>query len=301
MADIQHKQTLSTDGEPETRKNDLVALIAHVQHHPGLYIGAIIFVVVVLTATGIYRMLQTTALRAESTEYARAIETEDPAERSAAFAAIAKSSPRFAARALYLEAEAALDAGDYESARAAFTELRETHPDFEFVPDAVEGLGFIEEDTGHYANARKLYEEVAAKWPDSAAAKRQPFNLARCYEADSNLPAAIEQYRKQLETFPGSTIAARAQQRLDELRETNPNLFADEQSAADSAPLLQELTAEPAPVEQPELSIDRLPLEQVPPGSDQPAPDSSVEPVLPDGSTPQPETTPQESPAPPQQ
>ncbi len=301
MADTENKRALPADGEPEAPKNDLTALIAHVQDRPGIYIGAIVFVLVVLAATGIYRAMQASALRTQSTEYARAIEKEDPAERSAAFAAVAQSSPQFAARALYLEGEAALDAGNYDAARAAFTKLRETHPGFEFVPDAVEGLGFIEEDSGDYATARKFYDEVAAKWPDSAAAKRQPYNLARCYEGEANLSAAIEQYRKQLEMFPGSTIAVRTQQRLDELRETNPELFADEQTVANSAPLLQELTTDPAtaPIDQLELSIDRLDTDQ-PPADVQPSTEAPTESAPQAETPPQPESTPQESPTPPQ-
>jgi len=261
---------LSEHDEHGAPKNDITALLNHVREHPALYLGAVGFVLIVLAATGIYRVMQSSSLRDESTKYVRALETDDPAERSAAFAEVAESSPMFTARALYLEGESALDAGNYDAARAAFNELRERHPGFEFVPDAVEGLGFIEEDSGAPAAARKLYEEVAAKWPESAAAQRQPFNLARCYEAESDLASAVAQYRKQLETFPGSTIAVRAQQRLNELRETNSDLFADEAVVADT-PVLQELTTDPAsePLNQLELSIDKLPSD-----SETPAPET---------------------------
>lgn len=263
MANPDTKRSLPVDNEAVPKKNDLLALVAHVQESPGIYIGAFAFVIVVVAATAVYRTVQAAALREASTDYVRALETEDPAQRSAAFAAIAESRPQFAARALYLEGESALEAGDYDAARGAFNELRERHPGFEFLPDAVEGLGFIEEDSGDYAKARALYAEIASKWPDSAAAQRQPFNLGRCFESEANLTEAVAQYRAQLVAFPGSTIAMRAQLRLDELRVSNPDLFADEQSAAADAPVLQELTTDSvaAPLDQLELSIDRLPTE----------------------------------------
>ena len=220
-----------------------------------IYVGAIVFVLAILAATGVYRVVQASTLRAASTEYAAALEIEDPADRAAALGSVAESGSQFAARALYLQAEAALDHGDHETARRAFEQVRERYPNFEFVPDAVEGLGFVEEESSNFAAARKMYEEVAAKWPESVAAMRQPYNLARTYEGESNLAAAVEQYRKQLETFPGSTIAMRAQQRLNELRETNPDLFADEIAVDPAAPVLQELTTEPLP-DQLELSTE---------------------------------------------
>jgi hypothetical protein len=247
-----------TQAESGEAKGDLLALVRHVQERPGVYIGAAAFVAVVLIATGIYRGVQASALKKDSTAYVRAIETEDPAARSAALAVIAESDSALAARALYLEGESALSAGDYGGARKAFEELRDRHPDFEFVPDAAEGIGYILEDSGDFAGARGIYGEVASKWPDSAAAQRQPFNVARCFEGESNLPEAVAQYRKQLDAFAGSTMAVRAQQRLNELRTTNPELFAGEEAVDTPAPVLQELTgapASPAP-DQLQLSID---------------------------------------------
>lgn len=246
--------------DPGAPKNDWTALVRRVQERPQPYIGAVVFVLVVLAATGIYRVVQASTMRATSTEYAAALEIENPADRSAALGAVADSGSRFAARALYLEGEAALDGGDYDTARETFQALRERYPNFEFVPDAVEGLGFIEEDTADFASARRMYEEVAAKWPESIAALRQPYNVARTYEGEENLASAIDQYRRQLETFPGSTIAMRAQQRLNELRESNPDLFADDVVIDPAAPVLQELTTEPVtePLSgQLELSIDQ--------------------------------------------
>jgi tetratricopeptide (TPR) repeat protein len=225
MADTPPTRHAHTAHEKETQKNDFAALLAHVQLHPWVYIGAAGFVVAILFVTGMYRLAQKSAYERSASEFARALDVQDPGERATALAKIASGGSALSARALYMQGESALQAGDREGARKAFIGLRESFPDFDFVPEAVEGLGLLEEDAGNFAQARSIYEEVAAKWPNSAAAQRQPFNIARCLEGEKDLSSAINRYRDQLEVFPGSTIAQRAQLRLTELRAEHPDLF----------------------------------------------------------------------------
>lgn len=231
--------------------NRLMAIAMHVQTNPWPYIGAVGFVVLVLVVTGIYRVSQASAYGAAADQLARALDIEDPTERATTLGALAGEGTALTARALYLQGEAALEAGDSEGAKAAFTKVREEFPDFKFVPESVEGLALIAEDAGDFSAARALYEEVATKWPDSPAAMRQPFNIARCLEAEGQLAQAVERYRDQLEIFPGSMIAARAQNRLDELRVSNPDLFPVETVA--EAPAIQELQTAPDAIAAPEL------------------------------------------------
>lgn len=238
MAEKERPTHSATGPETEAPKNDIQALIRHVRENPLAYVAGVAFVLVVLAVAGLYNIARQSGNREAASEFMRALDHEDPAERSAALAAVADSGSYLAPKALYLRGEAALEAGETAAAREAFTRLRETYPEFELVPAAVEGLGFLHEDQGEFDQARAVYEEVAQKWPDSPTAKWQPFNVGRCYEAEDNLPAAIEQYRKQLEVFPGSTIAARAQQRLNELRTEHPELF--EQPAREQ-PALQQM------------------------------------------------------------
>ena len=123
-----------------------------------------------------------------------------------------------------MQATAALEAADYDTAKAAYTQLRSSHPDFEFVPDSVEGLGAILEAQGDYAGAIARYEEVMSTWPDSFAAQRQPLNIGKCHEANNALSEAVAAYKQQLETFVGSSVAYLAQQKLDQLYAKNPEL-----------------------------------------------------------------------------
>lgn len=230
--------------------NRLMAIVTHVQMNPWPYIGGIGFVLLVLVVTGFYRVSQASAYNTAADEFARALDLEGPAERATALGALAEEGTPLTARALYMQGEAALEAGDSEGAKAAFTKVREQFPDFKFVPESVEGLALITEDAGNFSAARGLYEEVVAKWPNSPAAKRQPFNIARCLEAEGQMAQAVERYRDQLEVFPGSSIAARAQIRLDELRVSNPELFPAEPVA--ESPVIQELQTAPDALAAPE-------------------------------------------------
>ncbi len=273
MADTTPTHSTRIHGDDEAPKNDLRAFLTHVQTHPWTYIGAAGLVVLVLIITGIYRLSQKSTLEAAATELARALDIVDAVERGAALGKIVDSGSPLAARALYLQGESALEAANYDGARTAFTKLRESYPDYEFVPEAVEGLGLIQEDAGNFSAARGIYDEVIAKWPDSVAAQRQPYNIARCFEGEKNLASAIEKYRNQLEVFPGSTIAVRAQQRLDELRTEHPDLFPTDTPTVD--------TLQPAP----DATVP-----------ESPAPASESAPAAPDTA----ETPPADSPAPPQ-
>ena len=102
-----------------------------------------------------------------------------------------------------MRGEALLSVRDYPAATTAFTELRETYPNFPFVPDAVEGLGFVEEDQGNTDAAVDVYREVIEKWPNTPAGRRQPFNIARCLESSDDVEGAVQYYREQLAVFPG--------------------------------------------------------------------------------------------------
>jgi len=264
MADIIPSQSKQLHGERETPKNDFRALINHVQTHPMAYIGAAGFVVLVLIITGVYRLAQKSALESAATQLARALDVETPVERAAALGKIVDSGSPLAARALYLQGESELEAANYDAASVAFTRLRESYPDYEFVPEAVEGLGLIQEDAGRFSAARSIYEEVASKWPDSTAAQRQPFNIARCFEGENNLPSAIEQYRSQLEVFPGSTIAVRAQQRLDELRTDHPELFPTDAPQLDTLQPATDAAAAPAPEAATPSTTEEAPATEAP-------------------------------------
>lgn len=236
---------------PET-KADVTAFVEHVRENPVLYVAAVAFLVVCAIIGVAYRAYRAEAEQAGATAYARALDAELPAARVDALTQL--TGPDWLkAEALYMAGEAAFDAGDLEKAQTLFEQLRADHPNYEFTPDAVEALGFIAEENGDYAAAVARYKEIGEVWPDAFAARRQPMNIGRAGEAAENYEAAVAAYREQLDIFPGSNVALRAQQALDRLRDTHPDLFPETTISTDAvdtgivSPLDINLNVEPEP------------------------------------------------------
>lgn len=223
------------------------------QDNPFQYIGGAAFIVAVLAFTGIYRLAANSKDRDLSSAYAVAVLIEDAAERAEALAPLAADKTRFSPHALYMRGEALLSVRDHAAAAEAFSLLRETYPGFQFVPDAVEGLGFLEEDQGNAEAALAVYREVLEKWPDTPAGRRQAFNIARCYENLGEMEDAVRFYREQFQTFPASSVGIEAQRRLLQLRTTHPDLFEDE-LPADATPAVDEQSEEPPELDSSEAS-----------------------------------------------
>jgi TolA-binding protein len=224
----EHGVTMTTPSNnthgAEEEVNDLQALANHAKDNPMLYVGGFLAILLVVIGTILFQLSGSLKTQAESSEYAVAMDIEDPMERMVALGELADSGTNFTAEALYMQGFAALKAEDYDTATATFTSLREDHPDFQFTPDGYEGIGSIHEIKGEYAEAIAIYKDIQATWPDSFAARRQPLNIGRCHELNNKSEDALVAYQNQLQTFPGSNVAAHAQQKLDQLRAKNPDL-----------------------------------------------------------------------------
>lgn len=210
------------DEEP---KGDFQALLRHMQENPLAYAASVIFVVVCGFLGVFYRMYSEENQREIGTRYAKAMELEEPGERAQALGELAASKSVLTPELLYMQGESAYKAEDHNLARAAFERLRSEYPDYEFVSDAVEGLGFISENKKKYQEALAAYEEVLSKWPASPSGLRQPLNIARCKEHLEDYEGAIAAYRDQLSIFPGSNTARRAQEALNRMRLSHGDLF----------------------------------------------------------------------------
>ncbi len=220
-----HSHSETEAHEEEVQKGDFEALLDHVKENPLLYTVGAVFIVVCALAGVFYRLYSDGVARERTAEYARALDIEDPIEQSESLAKLALGNSAQAAETLYLSGEMAFRGADVAKAEAAFARLRADFPDYEFTPDAIEGLGYIEESAGNYVDAIAKYQEILDKFPDSFAGRRQSFNIGRSQEQAGEVQAAIDAYRDQLTTFPGSNVARRAQAALDRLRESNNELF----------------------------------------------------------------------------
>ncbi|MCH7910370.1 MAG: tetratricopeptide repeat protein [Candidatus Hydrogenedentes bacterium] len=206
-------------------KGDLESLVEHIKTHPTQYALSVGFIVLCAIASYFYQVQTSLTDRESATGLASALDIEDPVERAETLAAFTASPSKFTPDGLYVQGESYFRAQEYANAAAAFQQLRAEYPDFRFVPDAVEGLGFIEEENGNFEGALARYREVLDKWPDSFAGYRQPYNIGRCEERIGNIEKAIAAYRQQVELFPGSNISSRAQHSLHTLERAHPDIF----------------------------------------------------------------------------
>lgn len=219
------KERIPQSMETIEKRTDWQALADHARENPVLYAAAVVFLVFCALVGVLYRVHTNSVEREVTGLYARALDETDPARRIEALDAVAKRKSRLAPEALYLQGETAFKNRDYLTAGLAFERLRKDFPDYTHTPDAVEGLGFIEEEKGNYEAAAAYYREVLDKWPGSFAGRRQQLNLGRCYEQLNQPQKAVESYREQMTMFPGSNVARRAQTALDRLRTKHPELF----------------------------------------------------------------------------
>lgn len=207
-------------------QQNVLALGDHMKENPFLYLGGLAFVVAVSLVAGLYQASEIDNAKGEATALVRALAEEEPAARAAALESLASEGTVLGAAALYLHGEEAIKARDFDTARTSFERLRMEHPNYEFTPDAVEGLGYMEEEEHRYEAALNFYQEVMDKWAGSFAARRQPFNLGHCQERLERFEDAISSYQMQIQTFPGSAVYTRAQRALARLRKAHGEFFA---------------------------------------------------------------------------
>lgn len=245
----------------EVKKSDWVRFVEQVQKNPVLYGAAAVFVLLCIVAGTLYRSNVRSSHDSAVTQLARAMESEDPAVRSADLENTVKGKGEMSPLALYMQGEAAFEAKQFDKAREAYEKLRQDFPNSDNVPDAVEGLGNLAENDLQFDKALASYKEIVEKWPNTFAARRQELNIGRCQERLGQLKDAVTSYQAQVDRFPGSEVAKQAKDALDRLRRSNPDLFpkeeakpAEGQPTADTAaaPAAEKpAEAAPAPAEKP--------------------------------------------------
>lgn len=236
-ADPAKKKPVKSLFDDRPKQDDLAAFLKEVQDNPWLYIGGAVFILVCVLAGILYTQYNKAANRELYSALSRALDKEEAADQLAALESLAKGKRESLAEVTYLAAEKAFEAREYDKAKELFERVRTAFPASAYVPDAVEGLGYVAENAGEFDAALAYYQEIGAKWPKSFAARRQPLNIGRVEERRGNLAAAVAAYKEQSTLFPGSTLDAEAQAALARLEKTNPELFpAPSTSGAGEAP-----------------------------------------------------------------
>lgn len=243
------RRSRSDAAESDAKKGDLQALGDHARENPGLYTVAVVFIVLCGVGGALYRVYQGSAENETATEYARAIDIEDPAERALALKGTSEQKSSLQDEILYMSGEAAFGADQHQEAAEAFEKLQRDFPNSVFAPAAVEGLGYVAEDKKDYAGALARYQEVLDKWPESFVGRRQPGNIGRCQEKNGDFEAAKLAYTDQQDIFPGSREALNAQRALDLLERDHPDLFAQTPEAVAGETAAAEVSLEAGTLE----------------------------------------------------
>ncbi len=227
--------------DEKPKQDDFTQLLADVKERPLMYGGIAVFLLVCLLAGFLWRASAVAKRKDVVTAYAQALDKQEPAERLAALEPLTQGIAKNSDEVIYLAAETAYKAGQYDKAKASFERLRNEFKSSPFTPDAVEGLGYIAENTKDYDAAVTYYKDVQTTWSDSFAARRQPMNIARVEEQRGKLAEAIAAYNEQLQLFPGSSLAEEASAALARLGKSNPELFPK------AEPIVPALTTPAAP------------------------------------------------------
>ncbi len=266
-----------TQQHDDTGNSEWNAWLEHIRENPLLYVAAGVFILIAAMAGVLYRVnVQAQQARVVS-QYARAMQTEDPGVRAAELEQLAAEARGLREEILYMAAESAFDAGEYEQAGELFQTLRQEYPGGEFAPFAVEALGNLAEEEGDYEEALRLYEEVVEMWPETLPGKRAYYAMGRVHEQQDAIEEAIAAYEEQLTIFPGSHQASRARTALARLDVEHPGEVPE--TVMEDAPLLDDM--EPTPPMAADDPMMAPPMETQPGDAPPPAPPMDDAPMAP--------------------
>lgn len=226
------KDILPNMDEP---KNQLLLWWTHIKENLYLYVFSISFIILCVVIGLGYGSYKNSKTKDIMTRYASAVIKEDLQEKWDALKPLTDTNSPLTPEILYTYAETAFVLGKIDEAETVWKKLCEKYPQSEWVPNAREGLGYLEELRKNYDNAINIYKEIKEKWSNSFIAKRQSFNIARVLEAKNDLPGAIEFYKKQQEEFTESSIANKAKNALEKIKTEHPELFPKEEKQEDKS------------------------------------------------------------------
>lgn len=238
--------------ESHGTRSDWQSLVMSVREHPMAYIGGVVFVMAVIIIVAVFRQVSTRTVERENSALASALSADDITLKLDALTKLAGSSD-VTDEAVYMLGETAFDAEKYDQAKVAFERVRDEYPQSKYVPTAVEGIADIEFEQGNYDAALELYQDIRERWPDSFAARRQPLNIARVYEKLNRYDEAVAAYQEQMSAFSGSATASMADQALQRLAASHPELFPEETPAVAEGET--DTGAPPAAIAAPEISV----------------------------------------------
>ncbi|MBI2422195.1 MAG: tetratricopeptide repeat protein [Candidatus Hydrogenedentes bacterium] len=253
MADKAHDY--NTPLTETDQQGQLVQLWLHFLEHPWQYVAGAAFLLFCGLAGALYSVNADLVNRKAATGYARAMVAEEDATRMKELEALGDTAGIWTAEVVYMAAEAAVRATEYDKAKELFQHVLDKFPESEWAPAAADGLAFLKENSGDLAGALAGYQEIQTKYESTFIGRLQPAKIARVQEALGNVQAAVESYRTQTSLWPDSQAAQKAERELQRLKTKHPELFPEEAapasdvSAAAPAGATEAVPAVAAPVE----------------------------------------------------
>ncbi len=217
----------------EEPKTEWQKAVAHLEENYKLYIAGAIFLLLLVAIGALIRMSAVIGEREKATRYAEAALIEDPQERLERYKEVLDSLGRWTPEALYRMGETAIQVEQYDVAAEAFRRLQEEYPDSTYVPNAIDGLAFVAWNRGDLEAALDGFERIVEHWSGEFIARRKFYDIGRVLEEMERFEDAAGAYQQQLQVFPESAIARRAQRALDELAQAHPELFPEPEPEED--------------------------------------------------------------------
>ncbi len=212
----------------EEPKTELQKAVAHLEENYKIYIAGAIFLILCIAIGVLIRVSATINERERATRYAEAALVTEPEERLEKYNAAINALGRWTPEALYRKGETAIQAEEYDVAEETFNRLINDYPNSDYIVNAVDALAFIAWNRGDLEAALEGFERVTQDWPGEFIARRKHYDIGRVLEEMERFEDAVAAYQQQLQVFPDSAIARRAQAALDELAEEHPDLVPQE-------------------------------------------------------------------------
>lgn len=154
-----------------------------------------------------------------------ALRIEKYEEAAALLAEAEQKLPLVADYAAFFQAEALLKLKRYPAASAKAASIQVSFPASKVVRRSEKLFADILYEAGDYKGALKFYQSYMEKYPSGGDAVDASFSSARCREESADAAGALLIYRSIWLNSPASPLAAKSQERLNQLERSGLKLF----------------------------------------------------------------------------
>ena len=122
------------------------------------------------------------------------------------------------AQAAYSKAFGLLKEGQYKLAISAFETFKKNHPNSKYADNAQYWLGEASYASRDYKKALKEFQQLIARYPNSSKNPAARLKIGYVYFELKNWSAAREALKKTIALYPDTTVAKKANERLQRMK-----------------------------------------------------------------------------------